>query len=347
MIDIKTDYKDISGIYQILNTKNNKCYIGSSKNIYQRLMKHRYELNRQIHFNPYLQNAYNKDMSFFSVLILEKCEISILLKREQYYINTINPEYNICKYVEDFIIADESKIKISKTLKNKYKVGSIEPTNKTKIKYFDLNCNFKGVFDSIKEASITLNIRYHAIQKNLKKEFKQTHGFQFFYIHEEDPYIPIEINTSNISSKAIYNKLFIFDLKEKEGFKCTIQEACKFLNYKEVSLRAKLRSSKSVVKQRYIITPLARVKSSELLGTPEEDNQQPISANDVNVTEQVQRLTSEESTNNLDTSARQFIINILKRLYNCNSDAFDYNINMYSELKDICEEINIKIEDIV
>jgi group I intron endonuclease len=33
----------------------------------------------------------------FSLDILEYCEPSILIKREQYYIDTLNPEYNILK----------------------------------------------------------------------------------------------------------------------------------------------------------------------------------------------------------------------------------------------------------
>jgi group I intron endonuclease len=33
----------------------------------------------------------------FSLDILEYCESSILIKREQYYIDTLNPEYNILK----------------------------------------------------------------------------------------------------------------------------------------------------------------------------------------------------------------------------------------------------------
>lgn len=43
----------------------------------------------------------------------------------------------------------------------------------------------------------------------------------------------------------------------------------------------------------------------ELLGTPKEDNQQPNSENDIKVSEKVQRLDVEESTNNTSTSAEQ------------------------------------------
>lgn len=49
---------------------------------------------------------------------------------------------------------------------------------------------------------------------------------------------------------------------------------------------------------------LNRVNSGKPLPNNVEDNPEPNSSNDIEVEEKVQRLTSEESTNNLDTSAR-------------------------------------------
>lgn len=49
-----------AGIYCIENTKNKKVYIGSSKNIYQRLLKHFALLKHNKHQNGHLQNAWNK-----------------------------------------------------------------------------------------------------------------------------------------------------------------------------------------------------------------------------------------------------------------------------------------------
>lgn len=45
--------------------------------------------------------------SNFSLEILEYCEPSFLLKREEYYMDILNPEYNICK------IAGSSKVRIA------------------------------------------------------------------------------------------------------------------------------------------------------------------------------------------------------------------------------------------
>jgi len=49
-------------------------------------------------------------------------------------------------------------------------------------------------------------------------------------------------------------------------------------------------------------------KLGELLENPEEGNQQPSVENDINVSTKVQRLVSEESTDNLTTSAQQLEI---------------------------------------
>ena len=62
--------------------------------------------------------------SNFSVTILEYCDISDLLVREQYYFDNLNPEYNILKLAGSslptgggFKHSEETKTKISKYLK--------------------------------------------------------------------------------------------------------------------------------------------------------------------------------------------------------------------------------------
>ena len=61
--------------------------------------------------------------SNFSVTILEYCDISDLLVREQYYFDNLNPEYNILKLAgssKGFKHSEETKAKISKSLKGVY-----------------------------------------------------------------------------------------------------------------------------------------------------------------------------------------------------------------------------------
>lgn len=80
-----------SGIYQIRNLDNDKIYIGSSYYIRGRWNSHRSELRRNVHGNSYLQLSWNKyGEGSFLLEILEECDESILLEREQYYIDKLS-----------------------------------------------------------------------------------------------------------------------------------------------------------------------------------------------------------------------------------------------------------------
>lgn len=63
-----------SGIYEILNTANNKRYIGSSIDVERRLTNHRDLLKRAKHFNKHLQSAYDKyDKDSFQFKLIVVC----------------------------------------------------------------------------------------------------------------------------------------------------------------------------------------------------------------------------------------------------------------------------------
>lgn len=88
---------NFSGIYKIVNTITNKFYIGSAANCYKRWAAHKSYLNNNHHHSQHLQNAWNKyGVENFKFEIIEKCEKENLILREQYFINSLNPEYNIC-----------------------------------------------------------------------------------------------------------------------------------------------------------------------------------------------------------------------------------------------------------
>lgn len=85
----------ICGIYRIKNLLDGKCYIGSSVNIHRRWAGHRSELKRNKHHSLYLQRSWNKHGSDnFVFEIIELCDKSKLIEREQHYIDTENPVYN-------------------------------------------------------------------------------------------------------------------------------------------------------------------------------------------------------------------------------------------------------------
>ncbi len=72
-----------SGIYMI-SIKEHK-YIGSSKNLYSRLIEHRRDLLNSKHSNSFLQNVSNKyGIENLKISILEFCDKNCRISREGY-----------------------------------------------------------------------------------------------------------------------------------------------------------------------------------------------------------------------------------------------------------------------
>lgn len=173
-----------SGIYVIENSVNHKRYIGSSNSVYQRLHKHNSLLNKNKHENTYLQNAWNKYGSEkFECYIVEFSDN--LTKTEQKWIDILEPEYNITYLVQRNVLSEESRKKISKTLKKKYKSGEIKATKTSPISAYDLDGNHVEDFDTIREASRKLNIHPTSIIRVLKGIYYQAKNYQFKYQNEE------------------------------------------------------------------------------------------------------------------------------------------------------------------
>lgn len=86
----------LTGIYKIANTQNGKIYVGSSLNIKARWSKHLSALRRGVHKNAHLQSAFAiYGEHAFQFNVLELCDEQVLLTREQHYLDTLRPEYNI------------------------------------------------------------------------------------------------------------------------------------------------------------------------------------------------------------------------------------------------------------
>lgn len=190
----------MKGIYCIKNISNNKCYIGSSNDLEYRKSMHFSKLKHGGHVNKHLQSAYNKygNNSFeFSILEIIPEELftkEFLLSREQYYIDFINPEYNILKTAGStlgYIHSEETKEKISSSMKGVKKseehtkniresqIGrTLSDEHKRKLSEAAKNRTKQGhttkiivdevEYNSIKEASELLHIKYDTLKKRLK-----------------------------------------------------------------------------------------------------------------------------------------------------------------------------------
>jgi len=89
-----------AGIYRWRNNITGDTYIGSSINLSNRLrLYYRYDvISDSTKGNSIINSALLKyGYSNFSLEILEYCDKEEVLKREQYYLDSLKPEYNILK----------------------------------------------------------------------------------------------------------------------------------------------------------------------------------------------------------------------------------------------------------
>ena len=145
-----------TGIYKILNTVNNKYYIGSTEEYFIiRWYNHINALRRGTHKNTHLQNAWNKyKENSFSFEILEICDKANCLFREQLYLDKHNSKntYNMNPLATGPSKTEESKQKRSESLKKfnlycsrfykelklkKIKLEDIPKKYHEKIQYYD------------------------------------------------------------------------------------------------------------------------------------------------------------------------------------------------------------------
>lgn len=95
---IYEENKKKAGIYRWNNIITGKSYVGSSINLGHRFSQyysiiHLKKKQSSIIYKSILKYGHSK----FSLDILEYCESSLCIAREQYYLDLLKPEYNILK----------------------------------------------------------------------------------------------------------------------------------------------------------------------------------------------------------------------------------------------------------
>lgn len=166
-----------SVIYLIKNLIDNKIYIGSTKNFTSRKYQHKSKLRKNKHSNIYLQRAFNKyGEENFEFIILDIVESSNLLIKEQYYLDNMNPDYNICKIAGtrtnvSFSHTKEAKEKISKSLiGNNYSKNKRNALKVTKEIYYEIMTLKERGLGCRKIAKI-LNLNKTTIQNVFKNKY--------------------------------------------------------------------------------------------------------------------------------------------------------------------------------
>lgn len=110
-----------SGIYRILNRNNGKFYVGSAVSLRQRWSVHKTALRAETHHNRHLQRSWNKHgPESFVFEVLERCQIDLLIGREQHWLDKLRPfgdiGYNICERADSplgVIRSEETRKKLA------------------------------------------------------------------------------------------------------------------------------------------------------------------------------------------------------------------------------------------
>jgi group I intron endonuclease len=150
------------GIYCIKCLSNNKIYIGSTTRSFRlRLKRHRSDLIKQKHHSIYLQNSFNKyGKDDFEVTLLEYItDKSLVIKREQYYIDLLKPEFNIAPIAGSNLGIKRRPRKEDHTLKQVQSSREcIRENNKT---------GHTGIYYSEKDQDYRPSIQFNGVRSSL------------------------------------------------------------------------------------------------------------------------------------------------------------------------------------
>lgn len=152
------ELKRKSGIYKI--SYNDHVYIGSSKNLYSRLMEYKRDLLKGRHSNQILTNIVAKyGIENLVVEIVEYCSPEIRFEREKYYIEFYKADINL-KDPITFELSESSRAKLGASVK----LGRLHGKYKTKYDYsaierYDIWGNYVTTYTNIEDAekAILLN----------------------------------------------------------------------------------------------------------------------------------------------------------------------------------------------
>lgn len=220
------------GVYCFKNKINNKIYIGSAKNLRKRFVQHISNLRLNKHHSIHFQNAWNKyKEENFEYNVIELVEdISILLVREQYYLDTL-------LFAQEYINKQSTKFLelgyninpiASNRLGSKQSIESIYNSviNNPKVKpvlWYNFSGEFLGEFISSGEASKASNINRCNILSCCKHQQEYTSKYFFIFKDElykykdyfdslkQSPFIPIPWNKGLHIRPNKEDSLIVFD----------------------------------------------------------------------------------------------------------------------------------------
>lgn len=163
--------KNRSGIYQIKSEINGKIYVGSAINLKGRKLNHFSYLKRGEHENRHLQRHVNKHgLNVLKTSIIEFCPKEKLIEREQYYMDLLKPEFNMCPIAASNLglkHSEETKKRNSESQKGK----KLSEEHKQKIR--EGNIGVKRSEETKKRLSLANRGRKHT--EETKQKMRELH----------------------------------------------------------------------------------------------------------------------------------------------------------------------------
>jgi group I intron endonuclease len=151
-----------SGIYAITNKINGNQYIGSAMDFRKRWKLHVYQLRHKKHHCAYLQHAWDKNgPDAFEFSIIETCDVDSMIKREQFYIDTLQPVYNIFRTAgspSGYKLSLETRKKISASLLGHTRNLGRFPSDETRAKMSAAKIKFNQVHGISRETRTKLSM---------------------------------------------------------------------------------------------------------------------------------------------------------------------------------------------
>lgn len=180
--DILRDNKKKTGIYRWIHGISGKSYVGSAIDLSRRF-KNYYNIsylekeikkNNSMIYKALLKYGYSN----FNLDILEYCDVTVLIEREQHYLDILNPEYNILKTAGSLLgfKHSEASIEVMRTIKlgckrneaAKLKIAAGN-TQAQSVIVTDNKTSETKEFTSVRKAALYIRLHHSYLAKSLQK----------------------------------------------------------------------------------------------------------------------------------------------------------------------------------
>jgi NADH-ubiquinone oxidoreductase chain 3 len=152
---VLSENKHKSGIYRWVNIQNNKSYIGSAVDLRGRFTRY-YSVTHLLRNDCMLicRALIKYGYSNFRLEILEYCDTKVLRERENYYLNSCNPEYNLIQKANSM----PSRLGYKHREDTKLKISKSQSTRMT-LSVTDIETKIETIYNSSAEVGIALGVK--------------------------------------------------------------------------------------------------------------------------------------------------------------------------------------------